>query len=508
MAMPRLKMVHKVLLLVAVPLIFQLLFVIVLESQWKDTRVQQWLSNRSTRILLTGHKVLSQLEQTEIRQFYEKSATANAPASAGASSSANERQAKISQGVAELTGIMTGSVRYKDAYTQLTRIEADLNGASTASTGGDTTTSANRMQAARTELKLFLQKFLSTEEASLGPYREISMQDPEQRIHQMLGLALALNIIICCLLIHYFSLNFSSRLRLIVANSELFTQGKPLLPAPPGNDEINELDKVFREMTEAIQKSRQREHQFLGMVSHDLRTPLNTVLATLNSLSEGIYGELNSRGLQRVRQSEVAVERLNKLTADLLNFEKLSSGTVTLELKPVDLQRVLEQAVQSVSGFSEFKNVAITLPATEFWVMADEEKLVQILVNLLSNAIKFSPADSAVSLEVKEFGSGNIEIRVIDRGCGIALEDQPRLFEPFKQGSAGSPPAQNHDEKPEAGKSADNHVGSGLGLSISKTLAEAHYGSIGFESKQGVGTTFYLRLRKAAKTQVSAAQQV
>lgn len=446
-------MVHKVLLLVAVPLVFQVLFVVVLESLWQQTRTLKRASERAARIMIGGQRLISKLDQ------------GTAP----------------SQEIALLAGKLQRPMRSSSKYNE--KIET-LKRFETAFANDATTRGAGFNKSKQSiDLKIFIQNILADEEASLAPDKAPSFEDAEQNIHRMIGLALTLNVLVCVLLIYYFSLHFASRLRVLVANGERFTEGKELLPPPSGNDEINEVDKVFRDMTDAIRKTREREHQFLSMVSHDLRTPLNTVLTTLNSLSEGIYGELTENGAQRVRKSELAIERLNRLTNDLLNFEKLSSGVVTLQLAPVSISAVLTYAAESVAGFSEFKRVSIRFRPTNLFAMADEEKLVQVIVNLFSNAIKFSPNDSIVDVEVTELGNGNVEIRVIDRGCGIAFADQSKIFEPFRQG-------EGLHEQP----------GSGLGLSICRSLVEAQMGVIGFDSKENVGSQFYIRLRKAASS--------
>ncbi len=452
MTMPRIKMVHKVLLLVAVPLVFQVLFVVVLESLWQQTRTLKRASERTARILIGGQRLISKLEQE------------NVPSQ------------ELALLTAKLQRPMRSSSKYNEQIEDLKRFETALAATAATTTGGANANEYKR----RIDLKLYVQRLLAEEEASLAPDKAPSFEDAEQNIHRMIGFALTLNVLVCVLLIYYFSLHFASRLRVLVANGERFTEGKELLPPPSGNDEINEVDKVFRDMTDAIQKTREREHQFLSMVSHDLKTPLNTVLATLNSLSEGIYGTISETGMQRVRKSELAIERLNRLTNDLLNFEKLSSGTVSLQLVPVSVHKVLTNAVESVAGFSDFKGLEIRFSHSALSVMADEEKLVQVIVNLLSNAIKFSSPNSSIDIEVREMGSTNVEIRVIDKGCGISEQDQARIFEPFRQGETQA-----------------EQQGSGLGLSICKSLIDAQMGAIGFSSRENIGSQFYVRLRKS-----------
>ncbi len=457
---PRLKLVHKVLLLVAVPLIFQCLFVVTLESLWQQSRDHRRASDRSARILVRGHKLLATLRQADIYKRFL------------VNDEVQKLNLRAKAELAELLIQLEDSERYRNQYLKLKQY-ANFDDI----TGG---ASAN--------LQKFLTASMTLEEGSITLYRE-NFKQLERYIHQLIALGLFVNLMICFFLVLYFTQNVLSRLRTIVANSERFSEGKELLPASHGEDEISHLDKVFREMTDSITRSRQREHQFLGMVSHDLRTPLNTVLATLNTLSEGVYGELNDNGKQRVQQAEAAIERLTRLANDLLDLEKLSSGARILPLESVALEQVIRRACESIAGFTEFKNIVIQVPETDRFVLANEEKLVQVFTNLLSNAVKFSNDGTVVAVEIRELGANIIEIRIADEGCGIPLKDQQRIFEPFVQ-------VPNHLHGANGAKSI-GQSGSGLGLAICKSIIEAHAGSIGFESRPGLGSVFYVRLRRA-----------
>lgn len=486
---PRVKLVHKVLLLVAVPLIFQCLFVVTLESLWQQSRDHRRASDRSARILVRGYKLLSSLKQAEIYRRF------------GVNDEVQKLNAAAKVELTELTSQLEDTGPHREHVSVLTpfktlelelaelnikklvdsdRYREQLSALKPFTNLDDITGGANA------SLQNLLTSFMTREEGSITLYRE-TFKQMERSIHLLMALGLPVNLVVCFFLMLYFTQNVLSRLRTIVANSERFTRGEELLPPPQGDDEINHLDRVFRQMTNSITKSRQREHQFLGMVSHDLRTPLNTVLATLNSLYEGVYGELTESGEQRVKQAEGAVERLTRLANDLLDLEKLSSGAVLLSLEPVSLQLAVKRACDSVVGFSDYKNVAILVPQTDHYVLADEEKLVQVFINLLSNAIKFSPDGAAVNIEFREFGVSAIEIRIADSGCGIAYDEQKSIFEPFKQAS--------NQSANENATCLKVHGGSGLGLAICKTIIEAHGGSIGLESKPGLGSVFFIRLR-------------
>lgn len=431
---------------------------VVLESLWQQSRLKRKSFGKSAKILVIGQRTLSKLRQAHVHSRIERSAGANSYMGL-----ANDLAILNKQSREELRGLierMEGEARYKDEVAKLSRY---------VETTGDT----------NSILEEELERFLTAEEAGMNAEGE-SFKKSEQNIHQLIAVGLSLSLITRFLLILVFTQSIANRLRIVIANSERFAQNKELKPLAPGNDEIDHLDRVFREMTESVRNSRQREHQFLGMVSHDLRTPLNTVLAVLNSLSEGNYGKLTESGTERVRQAEAAVERLTRLTHDLLDLEKLSSGTLLLSLTPVELRHAIDTAIGNVEGYYEFKKIKVQRPTTDLVVMADEAKLVQVLVNLLSNAIKFSPDSGTVGIAVRMLQTNSVEIRVTDQGCGIPLSEQNAIFEPFRRAAT--------DEKLD---------GTGLGLSICKSIIDAHGGSIGLESKPGGGSTFYIRVRKA-----------
>lgn len=308
--------------------------------------------------------------------------------------------------------------------------------------------------------------------------REVFKEDVTQ-IHRVMAIGLGAGMIFSVVLLLSFSNSLFKSLRVLVENSERFAKGKELLPALQGDDEIVQIDRVFREMTGTIETTRARERDLLRMVSHDLRTPLNTVLATLETVSEGTYGEISEQGKVRLQRAEVAVDRLIKLTNNLLDMEKLRAGYVELNLQGTNLSTVLSTAIENVSALAESKKIQIENKSEDLNVLADEERLVQVLINLLANAIKFSDDGKNITIESKKLETNFVELRLIDKGCGISLEEQGIIFEPFRQAK----------DAPSAG--------SGIGLAISKSIIEAHGGSIGVVSKSGEGSTFWIRLRLA-----------
>lgn len=222
---------------------------------------------------------------------------------------------------------------------------------------------------------------------------------------------------------------------------------------------------------------------FMAMVSHDLRTPLNSVKNFLGMLNTPIYGSLSEKGGKRKEAVEYEIDRLHRLIDDLLDLEKLEQGKMELELKPVRVTSILTLAYEAVRGVAEKKNIEIQIPKDEREVNMDGERIIQVLVNLMSNACKFSPENSVLELE-SMLTESELKISVKDQGPGLPEGAEKTLFSRFKQFTKG----------PEAPK------GSGLGLAICKEIVNAHNGTIGVQSEPGKGCTFWFSIPRSLET--------
>jgi PAS domain S-box-containing protein len=216
---------------------------------------------------------------------------------------------------------------------------------------------------------------------------------------------------------------------------------------------------------------------FVAMVSHDLRTPLNSVLNLLTLMSVEAYGAVNETGHKRLEAAEQDVTRLIGLINELLDLEKLEAGEIVLDLKEVDAETIMDQAQQSVYGFAQQNGVTITHEPSDLKVHADQKRLVQVLINLISNAVKFSEQGATVKLSALRDSNGTT-FEVADSGCGIPPELQATIFERYKQ----------------ADDANLKHKGTGLGLAICKNIIEQHGGTIGVRSTVGSGSTFWVKI--------------
>lgn len=218
------------------------------------------------------------------------------------------------------------------------------------------------------------------------------------------------------------------------------------------------------------------KREFVAMVSHDLRTPLTSVEASLTLLSAGALGELPPDAVSTVRIAENEIARLRGLVNDLLDIAKIEAGRMDMKFENVSLGHVIVQSIHSVQALADEKGIRIEFEESDAEAFADGSRLIQVLVNFLSNAVKYSPDESSVKIELRSTPDWH-EVRVIDQGPGIAPEYHELVFHRFGQA-----------------KGEKQKEGTGLGLAIAKTIVEQHGGTIGVDSELGKGSQFWFRL--------------
>jgi signal transduction histidine kinase len=214
-------------------------------------------------------------------------------------------------------------------------------------------------------------------------------------------------------------------------------------------------------------------------MSHELRTPLNAIIGFSEVLSEKMFGELNEKQEEYLKDIYASGQHLLSLINDILDLSKIEAGRMELELSDFHLPTALDSALTLIRERAGRRSIALHLSVDERLgqLRADERKVRQVVLNLLSNAIKFTP--EAGRIEVRAASKdGVVEVSVSDTGVGIAPEDQEAVFEEFRQvGTA--------DKKVE---------GTGLGLTLCRKFVELHGGRIWVKSEPGVGSTFTFSL--------------
>jgi PAS domain S-box-containing protein len=235
-------------------------------------------------------------------------------------------------------------------------------------------------------------------------------------------------------------------------------------------------------------------NEFISTVSHELRTPLTSIRGSLGLLQAGAMGALPIQAAEMVAIAYKNSGRLVRIINDILDIGTMDSGKLTLQMGIVPLAELLQQSVEANAGFAEKCEVRFLLEtvSADDTVLADPNRLMQVLVNLLSNAAKFSPPGGIVLIRVRH-GETSARIEVEDSGGGIPEVFKDRVFEKFAQADAS---ATRHFE------------GTGLGLNISRRLMQAMGGSIGFYAAAHHGTVFYIDLPRmdAAPAMLRATQ--
>jgi signal transduction histidine kinase len=302
-------------------------------------------------------------------------------------------------------------------------------------------------------------------------------------VQRVLWLGVILNVLLAVGLAVYFNRGTTRRLAVLVDNTMRLAGGKTLVPAVGGDDEIAYLDKVFRDTAKALAESELSKRELMAMITHDLRSPLAAVQAVLELLSMGVYGEQTTEAVEHLGLAEDNVVRVLRLINDLLDIEKMRAGRLNMEIESTPLADVIKRSSEAVKTLAAKREVRIEAEETNASVNADAGRVTQVLINLLSNAIKYTPDKGTIVIGVKDLDEHAVEVSVTDTGCGIAPEYHETIFEKFEQASSA-----------EIGQMK----GTGLGLAICKAIVEQHGGTIGVRSELGEGSTFWFTLTRAA----------
>jgi signal transduction histidine kinase len=241
--------------------------------------------------------------------------------------------------------------------------------------------------------------------------------------------------------------------------------------------------RLFREIEDKsrqIEAANRHKSEFLANMSHELRTPLNAIIGFSEVLGERLFGELNEKQAEYTDDILSSGRHLLSLINEILDLSKVEAGRMELELTTFDLPLAVDNARTFVRERATRHSIALDVTVDdrlgEF--VGDERKIKQILLNLLSNAVKFTPEGGRIGINARQ-ADGSVEISVIDSGIGIAPEDQPKIFEEFRQ--VGSDYAHKGE-------------GTGLGLTLAKKFVELHGGRIWVESEVGKGSKFTFTL--------------
>lgn len=226
------------------------------------------------------------------------------------------------------------------------------------------------------------------------------------------------------------------------------------------------------------------QSQFVSVISHELRTPLTSIKGSLSLIEGGQVGNIPAKAQKLVKIANKNSARLVALINDLLDVQKFESGKMILDISPVNITKLVKEAVEANANYESAMNVTFKTSGLDnaVYVNADYNRLMQVMANVLSNAVKFSKLGGAVEISLEDDAS-KVRISVTDYGAGIPEEARDKVFAQFEQVD---------------GTSQRKVGGTGLGMYITKKIIDGHVGSIDFSSKVGKGTTFVIELAIAS----------
>ena len=248
--------------------------------------------------------------------------------------------------------------------------------------------------------------------------------------------------------------------------------------------ELKTLNEELHRRQLDLERAMTARSRFYASMSHELRTPINAVLGYSTLLLERIYGPLNEKQAEGIERSQKAARHLLELVNDVLDLSKIEAGKIDLRLQPVEFPGLIEDLFVTVRPLADEHGSSLSLEVegdAPIRVVSDPRRVRQILLNLLSNAIKFGRG-RPIRVLCSRTADAGVQVEVIDQGEGISREDQERIFHEFVQ--LGKTQLQD---------------GTGLGLPISRRLAELLSGELAVESSPGNGSTFRLRLPSSAE---------
>jgi PAS domain S-box-containing protein len=270
------------------------------------------------------------------------------------------------------------------------------------------------------------------------------------------------------------------------------TQAEVAVTASALRDSMGKLSGVSviaRDITNKKEADK-RIGEFYSTISHELRTPLTSIRGALSLMDDGIVDPASTDGQELIKIAKSSSIRLIRLINEILDLRKIESGKLPLHLASVKASALVTNAANAMLGMAAEAGVTIDIELNdEADVLADSDRIAQVLTNLMSNAIKFSNPGGSIEVRVESVEQA-ARFSVIDHGAGIPEHEQHKLFGRFQQ-------VDSSDSRPKEG--------TGLGLAICKALVEEHQGKIGVVSRAGKGATFYfeLPLAKVAKKEIS-----
>ena len=487
----RFGVLFKGILIVCVPLVFQIVFFFMLISQIQKLEVEVAKETRARRIMHTIGKL------TELT--YTIAAAAVQLKSQIMSSDKSQLEAfidvmnagrdKARQCRKELKVLIKGHPDEEEAFVKLDKFYGKVDALNTLINdgfqGGTGSLAALKQLTEYKDMRKGLLKEL-TESGStfLHRYEKIEKGSPEaqKRLREsqkgVIIFGLAGNVVIAFVLVLYFARSITDRLKVMTLNTVLLARRQPLMPRISGSDEIAQLDGVFHSMADALDLAAREKKEFLELVSHDIRSPMTAVLGNVVLLNLGRLGDISPEAKQRMLSAEDNSRRLITVINDLLDLEKVESGQCEFNTADIRVEEVLEVCLQKSEELADRVGVSLDLdvPDENLFVRADKDRLIQVVQNLLNNSVAFAGERKAIVTRAAHLGE-LAEITITDKSRQVPAELLAHAFE---------------RRSSEHTKEIRQYFGKGLALPLSKLIIESMGGKIGIRALEGGGTSFWI----------------
>ncbi|CAN5740652.1 hypothetical protein BH10CYA1_BH10CYA1_34780 [soil metagenome] len=479
----KISLTQKILLVVAIPLAIQLIFIAIISNNLGKLAAAQNLAQHYVKVVMARDRfIISERQRTILLTMYV--CTLDELCRQKYLETRNDTVADFN----ELASLWKGNSERIAALNKLWNICSTRDQATLQMMPHiDKKTTVEEMLGGYSGQAILLRKFLLVKKVPwIEPFFE---QDQQQKLHldEAVGhnvkamyatlvaglLALLLASSISGLL---FSFSVLRRLKIVLSNIGALANNQTELVNIKGGDEISELNRAVVTTATKIREAEEFQAQTIAIIADELNKPLTEVDAALQELPKNGFETLSEKGAKRLHDSTAEMRRLESLVFELVN---LDTAGRRFDIVQVDLAEMATNCLKIVEPLTKLKSISITISSVkDAVVFADGDKTTQVLINLLSNAIKYSAEKSAIEIVISS-SEQEVKVSVCDHGQGISEEFHSRIFQRFEQAASAQ------------GQKAGS---SGLGLKISKEIVESQGGIVGFASKVGQGSTFWFSL--------------